>query len=240
LPEDRLYRELFNARDFEYFHAQVAQTDMFIGAKKNLQRLAIDSITLERHRLELYIKKHPEFLITLKPYNCEWDAPLIVKRMCRAAELAGVGPMAAVAGAFSQIVGETLLEHSDELVIENGGDIFISTKHERKVGIYAGKSPLSNKFALRIKTNYTPISVCTSSGTLGHSLSLGKSDATVVVANDAFICDAAATAVGNKVKEEENVQEALEYALTIKGVIGCVVIIGDKIGFVGEINLGRF
>ena len=166
--------------------------------------------------------------------------PYIVERMCDAAQKANVGPMAAVAGAFSELVGLKLLEHSKEVIVENGGDLFIKSDSIRKIGIYAGKSPLSGKIALEIKPENTPIGVCTSSGTVGHSLSFGRADAVVIVSKDTFLADAAATATGNMVKDAEDIEKAISFASSINGVIGVLIISGDKMGMWGDIKLSKW
>jgi ApbE superfamily uncharacterized protein (UPF0280 family) len=148
--------------------------------------------------------------------------------------------MAAVAGAVSELVGFELLNYSDEIIVENGGDIFIKTNSKRKVGIYAGKSPLSEKIAIEIAPERTPIGICTSSGTVGHSLSFGKADAAVILAKDTFLCDAVATATGNRVKASGDIESAIEFAAGIDGVEGVLVIVGDKIGAWGDISLASF
>jgi ApbE superfamily uncharacterized protein (UPF0280 family) len=160
--------------------------------------------------------------------------------MCEAAQKASVGPMAAVAGAIAEMTGYELLKYSDEVIVENGGDIFIKTGTARKIGIYAGNSPLSEKLALRILPEQTPAGVCTSSGTVGHSLSFGKADAVVIISRDTFLADAVATSTGNKVKTTDDIEYALNYASKIAGILGTVIIIGDKIGAWGDIELTKF
>jgi ApbE superfamily uncharacterized protein (UPF0280 family) len=145
--------------------------------------------------------------------------------------------MAAVAGAIAEMVGMELLQYSDEVIVENGGDIFIKTNVPRKVGIYAGNSPLSGKIAIKIYPEETPAGICTSSGTVGHSLSFGKADAVVVVSRDAFLADAVATAVGNRVKNPSGIKDAVDFAAGIDSVEGVLVIIGDKLGAWGKIEL---
>ncbi len=123
--------------------------------------------------------------------------------MAAAAQTAGVGPMAAVAGAIAECVGRELLEFSPEVIVENGGDIFLKVSHRRTVGIFAGDSPLTGRIGIQIEARDTPLGVCTSSGTVGHSLSFGRADAVVVLAPAAALADAAATAIGNRVSRKE-------------------------------------
>jgi ApbE superfamily uncharacterized protein (UPF0280 family) len=160
--------------------------------------------------------------------------------MEEAAEKVNVGPMATVAGAFAEFVGKDLLKFSSEIIVENGGDIFLKTAKSRLVGVYAGEnSPLTGKIALKIEPADTPLGICTSSGTVGHSLSFGKSDAVVVLAPSAALADAAATAIGNIVKAETDIEIALEFARGVSGLVGVAVIINDKMGVWGKVNLIR-
>jgi len=151
----------------------------------------------------------------------------------------GVGPMAAVAGAIAEMVGRELLNFSSEVIVENGGDIFLCHKKMRHIGIYAGDSPLSGKLALEIEPEDTPLGVCTSSGTVGHSLSFGKADAAIVLSPSAALADAAATAVGNMVKTAEDMPRAIEFVREVEGLTGIAIIVGDKMAVWGKINLVR-
>ncbi|UCD88074.1 MAG: UPF0280 family protein, partial [Desulfobacterales bacterium] len=105
--------------------------------------------------------------------------------------------------------------------------------------IFAGKSPLSNKIGVRIDSPKSPVAVCTSSGTLGHSLSLGRADAAVVISDSAALADAAATGIGNKVSSPHNIEPAIAFGQKIEGVLGIVVIVDSKIGFWGNVELTR-
>jgi ApbE superfamily uncharacterized protein (UPF0280 family) len=159
--------------------------------------------------------------------------------MAAASSKVGVGPMAAVAGAFAEHVGKGLLRYSDEVIVENGGDIYIRSKKSRLIGVYAGDSPLSGKVALRIEPGDTPLGVCTSSGTVGHSLSFGRADAAIVLAQSAALADAAATAVGNLVQSEEDLARAVDFVKPVEGIMGIAVIMGGKMAAWGRVNLVR-
>lgn len=238
--EERVYRGLFKGVNLKFFSVCVEQTDLMIGATRELYDEALLSVNKYRAQLEAYIKQYPEFLVALEPLEPAHNAPYIVKRMCQAAYFAGVGPMAAVAGAVSELVGLELLKYSDEIIVENGGDIFIKTNTKRKIGIYAGESPLNEKIAIELAPERTPMGICTSSGTVGHSLSFGRADAVVILAKDTFLCDAVATATCNRVKNPEDLESAIEFAAGINGVEAVLIIIGDKIGAWGNINLTSF
>lgn len=238
--KERNYRKLFRGINLHFFDVTVFETDLCIGAEKILYNEALDAVKKYRGQIEAYIRMYPDFLTSLEPVPAMPGSSVIIQRMCSAAEKAGVGPMAAVAGAIAEMVGMELLKHSDEVIVENGGDIFIKTKEPRKIGIFAGKSPFSEKICLEISPEDTPLGVCTSSGTVGHSLSFGKADAAVIVAENAFLADAVATATGNRVKTWKDIEAAIEFASGIEGVKGVLVIIGNKMGAFGNIKLAPF
>ncbi len=231
------YRGWVTPRDLLAFRVKVEESDLLVLAKKDLRKKVELKLLELRGELISYIESHPEFLKSLGPLKPAEDAPEIVRLMCEAAGKAGVGPFAAVAGAVAQMVGEYLLKESDEVVVENGGDIFMHTFEERVVALYAGKSPFSGKIGLRIPSGRWGIA--TSSGTVGHSLSFGRADAAVVVAESAPLADAFATALGNRVKSEGEIQPALEWISTHAddGVIGALVIVGDRLGVWGKLQL---
>jgi ApbE superfamily uncharacterized protein (UPF0280 family) len=157
--------------------------------------------------------------------------------MAEATQEVGVGPMAAVAGAIAEKVGMELLPFSDEVIVENGGDIFLKTQKKRFIGVYAGESAFTRKIAFSILPEETPLGVCTSSGTVGHSLSFGYADAVIVFSPSTSLADAAATAIGNRVRLAEDIPDALEFAQNIKGLRGVAIVKGDKMGLWGQIRL---
>ena len=190
-----------------------------------------------RGEIEDYIKLHPQFKASLEPLDLGSPAPDIIKDMIRASKLAGVGPMASVAGAVAEFVGKELLSYSRQIIIENGGDIFVKSVVERTVAIFAGNSALTNKLFIRIKPQDTPLGICTSSGTVGHSLSFGKADACVIISKSTSLADAVATAVCNRVKKIEDIRSSLEFAMSIIGVRGVLIIYKKDFGVSGDIEL---
>lgn len=236
--EDRnSYRKLFHGKNIEYFRAAVKQTDLQIGADRNLYDQAISLINICRKQIENHIKNNPDFLTSLTPLSCTRNSPYIVKKMCSASYKAGVGPMAAVAGAISEIVGTNLLKYSNEIIIENGGDIFIKSNIQRTISIYAGDSPLSKKLGLIVEPDSTPLGICTSSGKIGHSLNFGNADAVVIVSKNTALADATATAAANIVKTDKDINIAIDFAKKIDGVTGMIIIIDDKLGIWGDIKI---
>jgi ApbE superfamily uncharacterized protein (UPF0280 family) len=157
--------------------------------------------------------------------------------MLQASRLAGGGPMAAVAGAMAEFVGKNLLKHSLNVIIENGGDLYLKATRALNIAVFAGKSPLSYRVALKIRPEDTPLGICTSSATVGHSLSLGIADAVCVKAKSAALADAAATAIGNTVQNQREIKKALEAGRKIQGVLGVLIIVEKSMGVIGNMEL---
>ena len=237
MREPRLYRHWIKDSGLISLNVAVEQTDLFIRCRSNLKSKALDSVLKHRGSLEAYIGHHPLFLTTLDPYQAESEAPTIVKEMAGASQLASVGPMAAVAGAIAEAVGRDLLAFSPEVIVENGGDIFLKISEKRLVGIYAGQSSFTKKIALEIMPGETPLGIGTSSGTVGHSLSLGSADAVISLSSSAALADAAATAIGNMVNTADDIPKAIEQAGSIEGLQGVIIIIGDQMGVWGGVKI---
>jgi len=235
--QPREYRHWVQTHDLVAYSVRIKETDLYIRTCTNLSTRAIASVIKHREELEQYIGSHPFFAASFEPMTVGKDAPTIVRAMAHAATLAGVGPMAAVAGAIAQMVGEDLAALSKEVIVENGGDNYLCSQKERIVAIYAGDSPLSGKVGLRIQPADMPLGVCTSSGTVGPSISLGKADAAVVVAASAALADAAATAVGNAAITTDDIPHALEIAQGINRIIGAVIIKDDRMGVWGKLEI---
>jgi ApbE superfamily uncharacterized protein (UPF0280 family) len=235
--QPRTYRTHMARSGLVRFWVAVKETDLMILAQKDLSTEVRALVIQERQQLEAYGQQYPEFFTALTPWPPDPYAPPLVRTMIGAATMAGVGPMAAVAGAIAARVGEALQAFSDEVIVENGGDIFMHLKHPATVSLYAGGSPLSHKVGLRIHPDQETWGVCTSSGTVGHSLSFGRADAACVVAADAALADACATALGNRVPDASAVNEALDWLGGIPGLTGAVVIVGEHLGAWGQIEL---
>ena len=234
---ERTYRNKVSDDNLTSFHVIVRETDLYIRADRNLSDVALRSVYKYRGFIESYIKQHPDFLTSLKPIDDNKLAPPIIEDMLRTSRVAGVGPMASVAGAIAEHVGYDLLQLSRDVIVENGGDIFLKTENDAQVGIFAGDSPLSYKIALRFKPEQMPLGICTSSGTVGHSLSFGRADAVCVVSESATMADAVATAIGNLVKNKSDIKKAIERGMNIEGVRGVLIIFGKYFGAIGEIEI---
>ena len=234
--EERIYRSLINKDNLISYNVKINESDLLISSDVNLADLAEKSLIKHRHSLETYIKNHPEFRTTLFPFPDDNLAPLIIREMIAQSKICGVGPMASVAGAISEFVGHDLLRETEDIIIENGGDIFLRSKKSLTVAIYAGESALSYKVKVIVKPDETPLGICTSSATVGPSLSFGKADAVCILSKSATLADAAASAVGNRVKSKNDIKTALNYGIKISGIRGIVIICGSDMGAIGEVE----
>jgi uncharacterized protein len=236
----RFYRERMNAADLVFFTIKIRESDLLIFAEHDLSPQARSSLARHRKDLEGFIACQPRFGTSYRPYALDGEAPRIVALMAASAAKAGVGPMASVAGAIAELVGEDLEPYSPEIIVENGGDIFMRSRRERHVGIFAGESPLSGRLALTIHpTPSAGLGICTSSATVGPSHSAGVADSALVVAEGAALADAAASALGNRVKSPAHIEEALSAVSAVEGVVGCLVIMGEHLGVQGDLELNR-
>jgi len=210
-------------------HFQLKETIVTIFAREAGEiDAAKASIRDERAHLEEFIRNDQFFQITLEPYSLQnGEAPCIVRRMVEASTVFGIGPMAAVAGAIAGSAVEAMIrEGADYAVVDNGGDICILNDQPIVVGIYAGISPIKD-LALELSPRHRPIGICTSSGTVGPSISFGWADAAVAISQDVALADAAATALGNAVTAEGPLDECFS-AIDRPGVDGAIAIRGEQ------------
>ena len=226
------------------FRSAHRETDLWVAIdtihyRDDLERYTMERVRFYRNVLEKHIDKYPEFSSSLVPVPVPAGAHPLVIGMSNAAQMAGTGPMSAVAGAIAEYISRDILEEykADEVMVENGGDIFMKLTSPAIISVYAGDSPLSEKIALNIRPEETPLSVCCSSGTVGHSLSFGIADACTIACRSGALADAYATAFCNQVKSKEMVHEVTENALHKPETISVVIIAGDKVGLGGSIEI---
>ncbi len=234
---ERTYRRQVAIEGLHAFQAVSQETDLMILADRPLEAEARETMLACRAHIEEYIKRYPGLATTLKPWPAADFAPPIVRRMVEAGRAAGVGPMAAVAGAVAEHVGRSLLEHCSQVVVENGGDIFLKTETPIVASLFAGSSPLSMKVGLLIQPPENGAGVCTSSGTVGHSYSKGAADAVCVISSSCPLADAAATAIGNRIRSATDIKAAIDFGKTIPQVMGIVAVVDREIGAWGQVEL---
>lgn len=208
-----------------------------IVAEKRYFPAALAAIREQRRILDAFIEKDPAFRTALKPHPVPPDAPRIVRRMAEAAAKAGVGPMAAVAGAVAEAALQAIVgAGATHALVDNGGDIALLLDRPVIVGIFTGPSSIRD-IGLRLEPRPGIFGICTSSGTVGHSLSFGQADAATVVSDDVCLADAAATALGNAVKEEneEHLRECLSAIGKIEGLQALLAVIGKTLAVWGDL-----
>lgn len=242
--EPRFYRNAMGLKRFKSFVVGYKDSDLWIGIDpgsyhNNIPSFAHEQLIDLRKELESYILRNPEFARSMQPVELSNQAPQIAVEMAHAAKLANTGPMAAVAGAFSEYIATAIKNKFavNEVVVENGGDIFMYITHKLNLSVYAGKSSFSQKIGLQIDDAYSPLAVCTSAATVGPSVSFGKADAVMVAAKNAAYADAFATAIGNNVKSKHSIEQALNIMNVQTQIISLLIICDENIGLKGAFQL---
>ena len=238
--QPRYYRRNVDATDLVRFSAALGETDLLVLADTNLAEQALETVRSIRAEIQGHILNRREFVTSMEPLPlpekvASADLPPVVVAMYRAAQIAGTGPMAAVAGAVAEAVGDSLLQYSRQVIVENGGDIFIKSDEPRTVSIYAGDAALSEKIGLVVPPGR--VGICTSSATVGHAISIGCADAAVVVCSDTALADAMATALGNRVKSADDIEPALDWVQQVEGVLHAAVVFRDHFGTWGQFEV---
>ena len=199
-----------------------------------LRDAAFDAMMEARYSVESKISEDPFFGITYDPYPASSGDDELVRRMCDASAVAGVGPMAGVAGAVAVHIAERLVEMgSSYAVVENGGDIAFYSPEPRLVGIFADH-PVFRDLAFSVSSDRI-VGICSSSRTVGPSVSFGTSSISTVFSDDVILADCCATALGNLVRDEASIQGAVEDIGSRAGVRGCMACCGDKVAMFGDI-----
>jgi hypothetical protein len=239
--EARFYREWVSPgkeSGLVAFSVALRETDLQIRATRDLTSQALALAGRARKEVEEYIRRQPDFLTSLVPLPIPSAARGVPLDMLKAGREFDVGPMAAVAGAIAEAVGKGLVKYSPQIIVENGGDIFLQLDRPATLALYGGPdSPFNRRLLLEVGTAGAPLGVCTSSGTVGPSLSFGKADAVVVVADSAAMADAAATYIGNRIKKAEDIQPVLDAEQKRGRLRGLLATLGPTLGAWGEITL---
>ena len=242
--EPRFYRQTMGKERFTSFVVSYKDSDLWIGIDKKsyndtMASFALNKLIALRNELENYISQKPKFASSFSPLPIDTNASDFIRQMYLAAQIAHTGPMAAVAGTFSENMGKAIQSEFaiQEIIVENGGDIYLSLKSGLILSVYAGKSPLTGKIALEINAADTPLGICTSAGTVGPSTSFGKADAVMVACHNTALADALATAIGNKVKSANDIEPQLEIIESQPEIISLLIIANGKIGIKGKFEL---
>ncbi len=242
---ERTYRGRFRSDRWMGFVVKVKDSDLWIGVDRvsfcpEMEDFCLSFVERLRVRMEEYLAMDREYASSLIPYDPCLGAPEILMRMSHASRVAGVGPMAAVAGAVACEVGRALCGEFEvrEVLVENGGDIWALTETGLDVSLFAGASPLSERVGLHIPAG--EFGVCTSSGSVGPSLSFGCADAVMVVCRDVLLADAYATAFANEVRDVSDVEYVAERAGKADGVLGALAVKDSRMAVAGSCGLKVF
>jgi ApbE superfamily uncharacterized protein (UPF0280 family) len=225
----RYYRE-----NLKGFNVTYKESDLYIKAEKILKTEAFASVFKHREVIEQYIFFNPDFFSSLTPIQIKGDEPKIIMEMKKAGILANVGPFASVAGVLAEKVALDLNRFSEEVVVENGGDVFLAGKKDKIVRI-SGK--FRANLALKIEKKELPVAVCSSSSKIGHSLSLGNADLVTVVAQKGGIADAFATAICNEVRNKNDIEKVIEKYCNNNEIKGVLIFFKNKIAGWGNLNI---
>ncbi len=239
----RTYRKASGREEEWSFQVMLEESDLWITCLREgnggLPALMIAEVARLRTQLKDWMARYPEFAPSLVPLDPpRTELPEIIRRMYEGSALFEVGPMACVAGAVSQFIAERFQANSPELIVENGGDIYMFSNHDRKIGLLPDPEQ-GVLLGLNLPARSFPLSVCSSSATIGHSLSFGRGELATVVAKDACVADAAATAFCNLLKEPEDVDAVLEKAQSFRPglLLGVFLQCRGNIGLWGDMEL---
>ncbi len=228
--EERYYRTYIEAEKTSSFNITIYESDLQIYTDGQLQVALEEELKMIRKTIETYVIACPEFIKSLVPISIKKNDPVIIKHMKEASKKLSVGPMATVAGAVSHYLGEKFYDGTNELIIENGGDLFVYSKEHKTILLHGGPNATVKNLSIKIDKSLLPIGVCTSSGKVGHSLSFGNCDAVTVLSKDTLVADAAATALGNLLKDKKDINSVLQYSKTFKEISGVIAIVDDQMG----------
>lgn len=244
---ERRYRERFRRDRWVYFTVAYKETDLCVGVDRQSWQAGVKEWTegfvrALREEMDAWIRGQEAYAKALTPCGAGENAPVIFREMAAVAAVSGIGPMSAVAGAVAQRTGKALKERFGvrEVVVENGGDIYADICEDMDIAVFAGGSPLSEKVGLHIEAEETPLGICTSSGTVGPSLSFGKADAVMIVCRDAALADTYATAFANTIQCADDVQGCIERIGEKEDILAAIAVKDDRMGICGSFELKLF
>lgn len=241
--KERSYRSRFSDDGRRWFCVKFLESDLWIGVDSGSYRASMEEDVYTflvdlRRQMDAYLLMDPQYKAALTPYDAGLEAPGILKEMSRISHKTGIGPMSAVAGAVAKHVADFL--GTKEVIVENGGDIYASVAEDMDISVFAGQSPLSEKVGLHIPAAAFPCGICTSSGTVGPSLSLGRADAMMIVCQDVLLADSYATAMANRIQSVNDLQPVIESIQAIPEILGALAVKDDKLAVCGLYELRLF
>ena len=244
---ERSYRSRFADDGRRWFCVKFLESDLWIGVDLDHYCDAMEGETYSmlvelRRAMDAYLLMDPLYKAALTPYDAGLEAPDILKDMSRVSHKTGIGPMSAVAGAVALHVADFIKGKFavKEVIVENGGDIYADASSDMDISVFAGQSPLSERVGLHIPASAFPCGICTSSGTVGPSLSLGRADAMMIVCRDVLLADSYATAMANRIQSVNDLQPVIEQIQNIPEILGALAVKDDKLAVCGLYELRLF
>ena len=245
--KERSYRSRFSNDERRWFCVKFLESDLWIGVDSGSYSASMEADTYTmlvdlRRTMDAYLLMDPQYKAALTPYDAGLEAPNILKDMSCVSHKTGIGPMSAVAGAVALRVAEFLKSQFGvkEVIVENGGDIYAEAHSNMDIAVFAGQSPLSEKIGLHISAADFPLGICTSSGTVGPSLSLGRADAVMIVCKDVLLADSYATAMANRIKTVNDLQPVIDHIQNNPDILGAIVVKDDRMAICGQYELRLF
>ena len=241
--KERSYRSRFSNDERRWFCVKFLESDLWIGVDNGSYSASMEADTYAmlvelRRSMDAYLLMDPAYKAALTPYDAGLEAPEILKEMSGVSHRTGIGPMSAVAGAVAKHVADFM--GTKEVIVENGGDIYAKAASDMDISVFAGQSPLSEKVGLHIPAADFPLGICTSSGTVGPSLSLGRADAVMIVCKDVLLADSYATAMANRIKSVNDLQPVIDRIQNIPDILGAIVVKDDRLAVCGHYELRLF
>lgn len=245
--KERSYRSRFSDDGRRWFCVKFLESDLWIGVDSGSYSVSMEDAVYTflvnlRRQMDAYLLMDPQYKSALTPYDAGLEAPTILKEMSHVSHKTGIGPMSAVAGAVALKVADHIKSRYGvkEVIVENGGDIYAQATSDMDISVFAGQSPLSKKVGLHIPTAAFPCGICTSSGTVGPSLSLGRADAMMIVCKDVLLADSYATAMANRIKTVNDLQPVIEQIQNIPEIQGAIAVKDDRMAICGQFELRLF
>ena len=245
--KERSYRSRFSGDERHWFCVKFLESDLWIGVDNGSYHASMEADTYAmlvdlRRTMDAYLLIDPQYKASLTPYDAGLEAPAILKEMSKVSHKTGIGPMSAVAGAVALRVADFIKSKFNvkEVIVENGGDIYAEAHSDLDISVFAGQSPLSEKVGLHIPATAFPCGICTSSGTVGPSLSLGRADAMMIVCQDVLLADSYATAMANRIRTVNDLQPVIDQIRNIPAILGAIAIKDDRLALCGQYELRLF
>lgn len=245
--KERSYRSRFSGDERHWFCVKFLESDLWIGVDNGSYHASMEDEVYAflvdlRRQMDAYLLMDPGYKAALVPYEAGLEAPTILKDMSRVSHRTGIGPMSAVAGAVALRVADFIKSKFNvkEVIVENGGDIYADANSDMDISVFAGQSPLSERVGLHIPASAFPLGICTSSGTVGPSLSLGRADAMMIVCQDVLLADSYATAFANRIQTVNDLQPVIDRIQTIPDILGALAVKDDRLAVCGLYELRIF